>query len=121
MDAIPRTARTPYEFDLLAQAQGTTVPGPPTTLVSMFEEQAARTPHAPAAVCGTVTSFVRGAQRPGRTGWHGCWRPAASAPRTGSRCCCRATTTCSPHCWRSSSAVRPMSRSTPGTWPGGST
>ncbi|WP_370221653.1 amino acid adenylation domain-containing protein [Kitasatospora sp. MAP12-22] len=29
---------------------------PPTTLVSMFEEQAARTPHAPAAVCGTTTS-----------------------------------------------------------------
>ncbi|MFJ1751915.1 amino acid adenylation domain-containing protein [Kitasatospora sp. NPDC088134] len=56
MDESPRTARTPYEFDLLALAQGTTVPGPPTTLVAMFEDQAARTPHAPAAVCGTTTS-----------------------------------------------------------------
>ncbi|QMU71639.1 non-ribosomal peptide synthetase [Streptacidiphilus sp. P02-A3a] len=55
VDEFPRTARAPYEFDLLALAQGTTVPGPPTTLVSMFEEQAARTPHAPAAVRGSTT------------------------------------------------------------------
>ena len=79
---------------------------------TLFEEQAARTPDAPAVTCAGTALSLRASWTRGPTGWPGCWPTPAPARSASWRSPCRAPPTWSWRCWRCSRPAPPTCRST---------